>query len=277
MAKIEHIANLDDPRVAGYRGLRDGALKAREGLFVAEGRLVVRLLIEGSRFEARSVLVSEVALSSIADALGDGPGELAVYVAAQGVMDDVVGFAMHRGCVALGERGEVWNAREVLEGEAKDARLIAVAHDLTNHDNVGGVFRNAAAFGAGAVLITERCCDPLYRKAIRVSMGHALRVPFGVVEEGVAGVEMLRAMGWRTVALTPGADARVIGDVVSMVVQDERVAVYVGTEGEGLPGDVLRACDERVRIGMADGVDSLNAATASGIALHRFAEAMAAV
>lgn len=263
--------------MAAYRDLHDARLKDRDGLFVAEGRLVVRLLLEGCRFQVRSVLVSDVAMESVRDAVDAAGDDLAVYVVDQAVMNAVVGFALHRGCVALGERGEVPRASDLLHGEVVDARMIIVAHDLANHDNVGGVFRNAAAFGAGAVLMTERCCDPLYRKAVRVSMGHALRVPFARVEAGETGVEVLRGLGWRTVALTPGADALSIGEAVARFGAGERVAVHVGAEGEGLPRDVISACDLRVRIGMARGVDSLNVATASGIALHRFAEAMGLV
>ncbi|MCA9293531.1 MAG: RNA methyltransferase [Phycisphaerales bacterium] len=277
MATIERIEHLDDPRVAAYRDLRDATLKAREGLFVAEGRLVVRLLLEGCRYRARSVFVSDVALAQMRDVIEAAPATIRVFVAGQGVLDGVAGFALHRGCVALGERGDVADAEALLRDAARQARLIVVAHDLTNHDNMGGVFRNAAAFGAGAVLVTQRCCDPLYRKAIRVSMGHALRVPFGLIDATARGVELMRTLGWKTVALTPAAGAVAIGSAMKQVGRQDKVAVFVGTEGEGLPGAVMAACDVRVRIGMAAGVDSLNVATASGIALQRFAEAVEAV
>ena len=238
---------------------------------------MVRLLLEGSRFRARSVFVSDAALPRVSPWLEQVPEDVTVLVAAQRVMDGVAGFALHRGCVALGERIEAPSAPALLAGEAKEARLLVVAHDLSNHDNVGGVFRNVAAFGAGAVLMTPRCCDPLYRKAIRVSMGHALRVPFGGIDAHAAGAEVLRDLGWRTVALTPRQSAVPIGDAACEVGPSDRVAVYVGSEGEGLPDGVIAACDVPVRIAMAPGIDSLNVATSTGIALHRFAEALAAV
>lgn len=260
--RLQRVYDLADPRVAEYRNLRDADLRER-GTFVAEGRLVVRALLTGSRFRARSVFVTEVALEALRDVLEPLDAEIPVYVATQDVMNAVAGFDIHRGCLASAERGEEGSPAEI---SARPGPVVLL-EDLTNHDNVGAIFRNAAAFGAAGVLLTERCCDPLYRKAVRVSMGGALRVPFARVADAPGAIGALREAGFTTIALTPSAEATDIAEYRAP--EEKRTALVLGTEGEGLSAAAMRACDARVRIAMAAGVDSLNVATAAAIALHR--------
>jgi len=260
--------------VQAYRNVRDADLKGRDQLFIAEGRFVVRLLLRGSRFPVESVLVTEAALESIRPDLAerDSPP---VMVASPEVMNAIVGFDIHRGCLAAGKRVPVPSARELLV-EQHGLRLCVCAEDLSNHDNLGGVFRSAAAFGAGAVLLTPRCCDPLYRKAIRVSMGHALRVPFADVPAGADGIATLKDTGFLTVALTPERGAIALEECAGRIraEQPARVCLLLGSEGPGLSRAMIAGADLRVRIPIAQGVDSLNAAVAGAIAMQRIAESM---
>ena len=274
--RIQRIHDLDDPAVQAYRNVREADLKGRDELFIAEGRLVVGLLLKGGRFRAESVLVTEPAFNAIRPVLESVAEPPPVLLADPGVMNAIVGFDIHRGCLAAGRRGPVPMAHDLLTGEGADARLIIAVEDLSNHDNLGGIFRSAAAFGIGAVLLTPRCCDPLYRKAIRVSMGHVLRVPYGQMEPGRAGIESLREMGIFTVALTPHPDAVSLAELSRRFAETEpgRVCLVLGSEGEGLSPGMIEGADLRVRIPMAPGVDSLNASVAGAIATQRIAEAM---
>jgi tRNA G18 (ribose-2'-O)-methylase SpoU len=264
---VERIEDIKDPRVAGYRDLKDADLRLRRGLFVAEGRTPVRALLAGSPFRPRSVLTTERMLDGLRDVLAAADGAMPVYVATEATLRAVVGFHFHRGCLALGERGPARAPEELIAG----ARLVVVLEDLTKPDNVGGVFRNAMAFGADAVLLSPGCCDPLYREAVRVSMGGTLRTPFARVEDWPGGLAALRAAAFTIVALTPRAAGGEIGEVRV----PDRVALLLGTEGEGLSAGARAAADVEIGIATAPGVDSLNVATASGIALYRIARAMA--
>ena len=256
----------DDERLADYRNIPDPDLVGRHGLFVAEGRLVVRRLLEESRLTPRSVMVTGVALESIADALAARP-ELPVYRVTQTVMDGVAGFNIHRGCLAIGERpaDAPWTA------VVARARTILVLERIANADNVGGIFRNAIAFGADAVLRGPACADPLYRKAIRTSMGAALLVPFASAEPWPDVLRQLQSLGFVVVALTPSADAPLLHEVAAQCA-DRPVAIVLGHEGEGLTAGALEACEHRARIPMRPGrtaaFDSLNVASAAAIALY---------
>src|SRR5213078_2818079 len=246
---VERVRDVDDPRLADYRDLRDGERRRRDRTFIAESRQVVRRLLGGSRFRARSVLAAEAAAEDLRDVLTDG---LPVYVAPEATLQRVVGFNIHRGCLAVGERG----AELALEG-------------VTNPDNIGGAFRNAMAFGVGGVVLAPRCSDPLYRKAIRVSMGGTLVVPFAAAASWPEALVRLRERGFTIVALTPDGGADIAEFGTSRPVP-ERVALLLGAEGEGVSAAARAAADLAVAIRMADGGHSLNVATASGIALHRF-------
>jgi tRNA G18 (ribose-2'-O)-methylase SpoU len=255
------VDDADDPRLEPYRAVRERDLIGREGRFVAEGEVVLRVLLTRSHFPVESVLVSQKRAGALASLLARVLPEIPVYVAPHGVMSGIVGFPIHRGLLAIGRRAPARSAAELLAGFTPAATVLGLI-GLANHDNVGGIFRNAAAFGADAVLLDETSCDPLYRKAIRVSVGGALIVPFA--RGGTAG-EMLAALldgGFEAVALSP-AGAEPLGTYRRV----PRTALLLGAEGPGLPQEVL-ARTRTVRIPMADGFDSLNVATASGIALH---------
>jgi tRNA G18 (ribose-2'-O)-methylase SpoU len=264
--RIERIEDPADPRVAEYAGAGPEARGRSASLFLAEGRLVVRRLLEGSRYRTRSLLLTEPALHDLRDAIADRGA--AVYVAAAATIRSIVGFKFHRGCLALGER-EPPAPVATVTGPA-GSRIVLALEELADPDNVGAVFRNAAAFGAGGVLLSPGCADPLYRKAIRVSMGATLSTPFTRVG-WPAGLEALRAAGYALIALTPDRRAEDIGRAVERGLPSRRLALLVGAEGTGLSDRTRAAADLCVRIPMAPGVDSLNAATASGIALHRLA------
>jgi tRNA G18 (ribose-2'-O)-methylase SpoU len=262
---IQPINSLDDPRVEDFRNVRDADLVGRRGVFIAEGELVVRALVEGSRFGVKSLFLSEKRAEAMADVIERIGERGPVYVAPQNVMDGVVGFHIHRGVLACGERGAAPDAAALVAGLPRGRARVLALQTLANHDNVGGLFRNAAAFGVGCVLLDSQSCDPLYRKAIRVSMGAALRVPFARVEMAEA-IDLLRAHGFVTCALTPGADAEDI-DVFAAHNAPERVALLLGAEGPGLTQGVIEAADVRLRIPIATDVDSLNVNVAGAVGL----------
>jgi tRNA G18 (ribose-2'-O)-methylase SpoU len=253
-----------DPRIAAYRAIRERDLVGREGLFIAEGEVVVRVLLERSLHLPVSLLVAEKRVAAIAGLTAGLSAEVPVFSASQAVMDQVAGFPMHRGILAVGRLGPQRGADALLSGAGSRATVV-VLFGIANHDNMGGIFRNAAAFGASAVILDSDCCDPLYRKAIRVSVGAALTLPFARLQRGEDALDLLAAHDFTALALAPGGDA-----MLSEIKRPDRVAVLFGTEGAGLPEAVL-ARARTVRIPMAGDLDSLNVATASGIVLHHLA------
>lgn len=264
------VIRIDDPadaRLEEYRNVPDPDLIEKRGVFVAEGRLVVARLLGDSRFRARSVLVTDAARHAMTDVLNLGvqaeTNDLPVYVVPQWVINAVTGFNIHRGCLAIGERAAVPAWQQVAAG----ARRLVVIERVANADNVGAIFRHAAAFGVDGVLLEPRCTDPLYRKAIRTSMGAALHVPFARMEPWPSALGELRAQGWSLVALTPTAE-RTLQGVVARLSPDAKPALVLGHEGDGLSPETLASCDVHARIPMAVGVDSLNVATACAIALY---------
>lgn len=256
------IADPDDPRIADYRGVRERDLVGREGRFVAEGLVVLEKLVAAGRHPLRSVLAAEHRVAAVAERLAGLAADVPVYAASQGVMDAIVGFPIHRGVLGIGQRAEP--AAEALLDALPAKALVVALQGIANHDNMGGLFRNAAAFGADAVLVGADCCDPLYRKAIRVSVGAALTTPFARTESDL--VELLAGRGFEVLALTPGGTER-----LAELTAAPRQAALFGAEGPGLPEAVLARC-RTVRIPMAGGFDSLNVATTSGIVLNRLAE-----
>lgn len=257
-----HIDDPEDPRVATYRNVRERDLSGRQGRFIAEGKVVLNVLFSAGRFEAESVLILENRLSGMAGTLAQAPAGMPVYVAPDGVMDAIAGFHIHRGILAIGRKRPPETAEALLASLPRRA-LIVVLIGIANHDNVGAIFRNAAAFGADAVLLDETSCDPLYRKAIRVSVGAVLKVPFVKTGNAAALAEAIGQAGFEQIALSP-AGATDIRDIE----RPARAALYLGTEGDGLPESLLQRL-KTVRITMAEGFDSLNVAAASAIALHR--------
>ncbi|KAA2232469.1 TrmH family RNA methyltransferase [Salinarimonas soli] len=254
----------DDPRLAPYRAVRERDLVGRQGLFMAEGEVVLRLLVRRGRFPLQSLLVSERRLEALGDLVADLPADCPVYAVSQAVMDGVAGFSIHRGVLGVGVRGEEPSLDALLEGLPPRA-LVAGLVGIANHDNVGGIFRNAAAFGADAVLVDPATCDPLYRKAIRVSVGAALVTPFARAASPDALLEGLARHGFTILALSPGGRRS-----LSEVRRTARMGVLLGTEGPGLPDAILGRV-ETVRIPMTGDFDSLNVATTSGIVLHHLA------
>jgi len=269
---VSHVIRLDDPadpRLALYRGVSDAVLLEAHGLFVAEGRLVVRRLLAEAPLTPVSVLVTASALVTLEDVLASRP-DLPVYVAPQAVMNEIAGFNIHRGCLALGTRPSVVPAETMLDRLPEVTRVVAL-DAVSNADNVGGIFRSAAALGASAVLLGAGCSDPLYRKAIRTSMGASLVVPFAALRSWAAFGDALRARRFVIVALTPAGGALMMADAALSLARERRVALLAGAEGEGLGAEALAMADVHVRIPMADGVDSLNVNVAVGIALHSLA------
>lgn len=268
--RLERIDDLGDARVADYRDLQDKSHRDRQGLFIVESRAVVRRLLVGSRFGVRSILLTQPALESLRDVLDRLDAQTPVYLASQRTVQGVVGFKFHRGCVAVGERAPELSWEALLGAPHPPPRLVAVLEDLANPDNVGGVFRNLAAFGAEAAFLSPGCADPLYRKAIRVSVGGSLSVPFARMPDWPASLGRLSAAGFTIVALTPHSDQVDIAAFGDGRPIPDRLALLLGAEGQGLSPAARAAADVAVRIDMAPGVNSLNVATASGIALHRF-------
>lgn len=264
MTAIIAIDDPEDPRVAAYRDIRERDLVGREGLFIAEGEVVLRMLLRQALHRPVSILIAEKRVPALAGLLAEAPAGVPVYAAGQAVLDRVAGFPLHRGILAVGRRGDLPDAASLLRRAGPQA-IVVVLSGIANHDNMGGIFRNAAAFGASAVLLDSDCCDPLYRKAIRVSVGAALAVPFARLARGEDVLALLAASGFTALALSP-AGASELADVAA----DGRVAALFGTEGPGLAADLLSR-SRTVRIGMAAGIDSLNVATASGVVLHHLA------
>lgn len=272
MPLILPVTDADDLRIAEYRDVRERDLVGRQGRFIAEGEVVLRLLAgrQGNgagRVPAHrlsSLLLSEGQAGRLADVIETLPPDLPIYVAGQAVMDAVVGFHIHRGILGVGVAAEAVPAQQMLEHLGPKALVVGVV-GLANHDNMGGIFRNAAAFGADAVLLDASCCDPLYRKAIRVSVGASLVVPFARVESGAHMVAMMEAAGLDVIALSPSGRER-----LADLPRPARAAALFGTEGPGLPADVM-ARTRTVAIPMSAGFDSLNVATTSGIVLHHLA------
>jgi len=263
MIDLIPIHDPDDPRIKGYRQVRERDLAGRDGGFVIEGEVVLRAFAAAGRFGLSSVLLAEKRVEKLAPVLADLPPS-PVYVAPQAVLDAVVGFHIHRGILALGRRGEPLDAAALLSAQEPRA-LIVVLFGIGNHDNMGAIFRNAAAFGAGGVLLDSTCCDPLYRKAIRVSVGAALTVPFAFTPRGVDPVGLLAAHGFEALALSPAGST-----LLTDVERTDRVALLLGAEGPGL-SDAILTRTRTVAIPMAGALDSLNVGTSCGIALHHLA------
>lgn len=258
---IVPIDAVDDRRLEPYRRVRERDLVGRDGLFIAEGRVVLEKLIAAHPERLATVLVARHRVDSLAPLLAELPPGTPVYSATQTAMDQVVGFPIHRGMLALGRRPEI-SADDLLARLPPKALVVGLI-GIANHDNMGGILRNAAAFGADAVLLDDSCCDPLYRKAIRVSVGAALTLPIARAGSALALVDALAASQFQIVALSPAGVVE-----LNDLEPGPRTAILFGAEGPGLPPSIL-AQVRSVRIDMAGGFDSLNVATTSGIVLHR--------
>ena len=264
----EDVSALEDPRLADYRNLTDAELLARRGRFIVEGRGNLRVLLSRSAFRPESILLGEAAFTALRADLAVFAREIPIFVAPQPVLDGVVGFKIHRGALAACLRPPPRHP-DALAGEvlARFPRArVVVLEGVRDADNVGGVFRNAMALGARAVFACDRSCDPLYRKAIRTSMGGALCVPFARTGELIGFLARLRAVGFSIWAFDPKAPGDELGGFAPRA--SGPVALLLGTEGQGLSEAALSSADRRVRIAMEPEVDSLNVATAAAIGLH---------
>lgn len=262
--EVIDITDPDDVRVDDFRDLnsvdRRPDLPTGKGLVIAEGVLVAQRMLV-SRFAPHAFLGTERRLAELAEDLVGVPAPF--YRASAEVMARVVGFHLNRGVLAAARRPPELTVAEVLDG----ARTIAVLEGVNDHENLGSIFRNAAGLGVDAVILGSGCADPLYRRAVRVSMGHALLVPFAKAQRWPADLHDLRQNGFRLLAMTPNPQAGTLAEVMGSLGAD-RVAVLVGAEGPGLTETVMRASDVRVHVPMSRGTDSLNVATAAALAFY---------
>ncbi|WP_167097779.1 RNA methyltransferase [Mycobacterium sp. DL592] len=253
-----------DPRVDDFRDLnsidRRPDLPTGKGLVIAEGVLVVQRML-ASRFRPHAFLGTERRLTELGDDLA-GVG-IPYYRASAEVMAEVVGFHLNRGVLGAARRAPELTVGDVVDG----ARTVAVLEGVNDHENLGSIFRNAAGLGVDSVIFGTGCADPLYRRAVRVSMGHALRVPFAKAQHWPADLNALRQQGFRMLAMTPNPQAQTLAHAMDELA-GEKVAVLVGAEGPGLTETAMRASDVRVRIPMSRGTDSLNVATAAALAFY---------
>jgi tRNA G18 (ribose-2'-O)-methylase SpoU len=251
-----------DPRLDEYRDLTTADRRpdrpGGRGLVIAEGEVVVRRLLH-SPYPIRSLL----GVPRRIEALHNDLAGVAVpcYRTSADVMAEVVGFHLNRGVLAVADRAAQPSPADLIA----DAGLVAVLEGVNDHENLGSIFRNAAGLGVDGILLGPGCADPLYRRSVRVSMGNVLRVPFGPLTDWPAGLHWLRDNGFQVLALTPSADAVPLHEAAA---PGRRTAILLGAEGPGLTDEALAAADERVRIPMANDVDSLNVATAAAIAFH---------
>lgn len=263
--RVERIEDLADPRVRIYRNVRDAALRDDRDLFLAESRLCVERLLALRRHRVHSVLLSEAALAALEPALRASGAAFPVYLARPELLQRVVGYPLHRGCIAAAHRGALPTLEALLRAKP---RLLVGLEGVANPENVGNVFRNALAFGADAVVLSRDCADPLYRKAIRVSMAASLRTPFARIRSWPEAIGALRSAGLRVFALTPAHGERDL-DALPAEVLSQPALWLLGAEGDGLRDATRAAADCAVRIRLAEGVDSLNVAAASAVALQR--------
>jgi tRNA G18 (ribose-2'-O)-methylase SpoU len=259
--RIHHVEDVDDPRVADYRTLRDTELRKRyenqRGVFIAEGPNVVRELL-ASAYPTRSVLLDERRWDEFEPVLAGHDVE--VLLTTRERLDAIVAFPLHQGVIACGGRRPVPDPDQVVAG----ADRVLVLDAMNDHENMGAVFRTARALGVDAVLLAPHCADPLYRRCVRVSMGHVLHVPHARLPALPAGYDVLGAAGLTTVAVTPDPAA----PTVDTIEADRPLALVLGAEGPGLAVEAMAAADHRARIPIDPAVDSLNVAMAAGIALH---------
>jgi tRNA G18 (ribose-2'-O)-methylase SpoU len=277
---IHRAVSPGDPRLEPFRHVGDHGWLAGRNLFVAEGRLVVGRLLDPpadreraggghgpgdpGRFGIASVLVTAPALAALEGPLAGLDAD--VFVCDAATLAAVTGFSFHQGCLALARR-----PTPTSPGSLHGASTLLALEAVGNPDNIGGLFRTAAAFGAGGLLLDGTCGDPFYRKAIRTSMGAVLRLPFARLPDWPAGLEPFRARGFRLVALTPDPAAEPVRQFAAGLPADARVILLVGAEGSGLSRVVLSHADARVRIPIDAAVDSLNVTVAAAVALERLA------
>lgn len=267
---VERPASLHDPRLADYLHLRESSrrmgIERDRGIFTVEGRLSVEALV-ASTYAVRSILVAEEHVARIASLL---PADAPIYALPSAAMEELTGVHFHRGVLAVAERPELPSVADLVA----HASRVLVLEGINDHENIGALFRNAAAFGVDAAVLDPTTADPLYRRSTRVSLGHVLRVPFArsSADEWPGTLPLLQRLGFTVLALTPAPTADPIGAVAAD--PPAKVALLLGAEGPGLTPIALAGADRLVRIPMAPGVDSVNVATAAAIALSSLHGAM---
>nr|WP_120492818.1 RNA methyltransferase [Corynebacterium lactis] len=267
---IVEIAQASDARLDDIRNLNKSDsrpdLPGGKGLVIAEGALIVPRLVR-SRFPLRAIFGTPAKLASLADALSEGEAEIASrvpwYSLSRETLAEAAGFDLHRGLLATADRAPELYPAEVIEG----ARTLALMEGVGDHENIGALFRNAAGMGVDGVLFGAACADPLYRRSVRVSMGHVLTVPFATLEGTTTtwqrSLQELKDAGFRIVSMTPSGST----DLWEAMDAD-KVAILVGAEGPGLTEHAMAATDVRARIPMSAGTDSLNVATSAAISFY---------
>lgn len=256
---IISITDPKDARLEPYRNIKERDLVQRQLQFIAEGKTVLQVLVDQSRFGLHSLLILENRLAGIQSIIEKVPDQIPIYVVPQNVIDHVVGFPMHRGVLAIGQRPA---AISQLPDNTNNWKRIVALSALSNHDNVGSIFRNAAAFEVDAVFLDRQCCDPLYRKAIRVSVGGVFKVPFFIFDSIAEIANWLAAQDFEIIALSPNGQME-----LNRWNPSKRSSIILGAEGEGLPDDILTKL-KTVKVEMTGGFDSLNVSMTSGIVLH---------
>jgi len=257
---VVHVDDPADDRLADFTRLTDVVLRSRhepaKGLYIAESSTVIRRAVAAGH-RPRSFLMAPKWLDSMTDVIPPG---VPVYVAEEPVLKEITGFHLHRGALAAMHRPPLRDVTELLEG----ARRVVVLEDIVDHTNVGAAMRACAALGVDTVLFTPSCADPLYRRAVRVSMGTVFQVPWTRIDPWPAGIDILRAHGFTVAALALEDDSVSLDDLVAD--PPEKLALVLGTEGDGLKASTVAGCDLTVRIPMSGGVDSLNVASAVAVA-----------
>lgn len=255
---IIQITERGDPRIAPFVSVRERDLTGgADGRFIVEGKVPLSILLSQSRFAVESLFLCETRLAPLAEILETLGPNIPVYTAPQALMDEIAGFPIHRGILACAKKGDALPVEAFL-----DAKRLLVLNEISNHDNVGAAFRNAAAFGADGVLLDAGSCDPLYRKAIRVSSGASLWLPYHQGGSGADQIAALKRAGFEIWAMAPRTDATPLPSLSP----PEKLAILLGAEGPGLPDALIEAAHP-VRIPMRAGFDSVNVATAGAIAL----------
>ncbi|GAA2146098.1 RNA methyltransferase [Kitasatospora kazusensis] len=302
MSEPSTVTDPADPRLADYTGLTDVELRRRrepaEGLFIAEGEKVIRRAVAAG-YRMRSMLLTAKWLDVMADVIADT--EAPVHVVEPGLAEAVTGYHVHRGALASMERQPLPAVADVLAGARRVAVLeglvdhtnvcdsesyvadqdpvtcedsggsqLVVLESIVDHANLGAVYRSAAALGMDAVLLSPDCADPLYRRAVKVSMGAVFSVPYARLDPWPASLDELRAAGYAVLALTPAPDAVPLSDVPDAMLK--KCAVMLGSEGDGLSEAALAAADLKVRIPMSHDIDSLNIAAAAAISFYALAQ-----
>ncbi|MEO9460844.1 MAG: RNA methyltransferase [Lentilitoribacter sp.] len=266
--RIIKITSADDPQITEFCNIKERDLTRREGQFIAEGKVVLQHLINSQnsdhRFEILKILILQNRLEGVQDLLHTLVSDVPIYTADKSVMNEIAGFEMHRGILALGR----YHSNVAIDACDKQNSLVLAACGISNHDNLGSIFRNAAAFGVDKIILDKTCCHPLYRKAVRVSVGSALTVPFELDVDVLQLISEYTEKGYSIYGLSPHGK-----EMLDDIKPTQKTLLLLGTEGEGLPASIL-AQVKTAKIAQSGQLDSLNVATASGIALWQIARAM---